>query len=781
MAYVKVPASGPVDAEIAIVGEAPGREEELTGQPFVGASGRLLTTLLHSAGINRTECRILNVCPYRPPANDIKKFFYGKKEAGLLGIEPLHGRYPKPEIEEGLQELFAALQTMPKLRCVIALGDTALWALTGHNGIGSWRGSIITESASGGLLPAPVIPTYHPAGILRMVSWKVIAIHDLKRAAGVATGVISPTPPTRDFVLSPSASDVHAFLSEIEDRLLVEDAVPLAVDIETYGNYVDCVGIATSPTRAICIPFFTLLQPEGYYLEEEEVSIIEHLKHVLTHPRAYIIGQNWNYDVQFFIRFFGFYPRPAFDTMLAHHLLYPGTTKSLDYLASLYCDWYCQWKGEREDAATRWEYNAKDCVWTFAIWEKLEPAIEAAGMDKQWHFQMRRLWSAVLEMELRGVRVDTAAKSALTADLLERQEQIAADITTMVGYPLNSKSPKQMSDLFYNQLGLPPIRHRKTGRPTLNAEALEKLAAKEPAIRPLTDAIVRQRSLGVFLSTYAMASLDTDGRIRTSFNLAGTETFRFASSQTAFRNGGNLQNVPIGDEYFPNIRKLFIPDPGYVIADCDLDRADAQVVAWEAEDEELKQMFRENVDIHTENAKVLGVSRKLAKMAVHAINYGVGPRTMAAGLGVTVKQAEFFRARWFAAHPRIKDWHRRVEMQLQTNATIYNAFGYRRIFFDRIEGLLPQALAWVPQSTVACVINRCLVNIREQVPEVELLLQVHDSLVMQLPYAKHRPLLRRVREAMQVTVPYPDPLVIQTSCAVSEKSWGDVVAFDWSK
>jgi len=254
----------------------------------------------------------------------------------------------------------------------------------------------------------------------------------------------------------------------------------------------------------------------------------------------------------------------------------------------------------------------------------------------------------------------------------------------------------------------------------------------------------------------------------------------------------------------PNVKDLFIPDPGYIIADIDLDRADLQVVVWEAGDEELKSLLRRGIDMHIVNAMLLegqplppedelieghpqykehkarcGSNRARAKMMCHAMNYGVGARTMARGLGITVKRAEYYRNRWFSAHPSIKRWHERVEESLMNTRSVSNKFGYRRFYFDRIAGLLPEALAWIPQSTVANITNQGIVNLTTHLPTVHVLLQVHDSIVLQYPRNLHPTILPRIREQVLITVPYDDPLVIPVGIKVSEKSWGDCKAVPW--
>ncbi|MGW8178696.1 MAG: DNA polymerase, partial [bacterium] len=229
----------------------------------------------------------------------------------------------------------------------------------------------------------------------------------------------------------------------------------------------------------------------------------------------------------------------------------------------------------------------------------------------------------------------------------------------------------------------------------------------------------------------------------------------------------------------PNVRKLFIPDPGYTICDCDLDRADLQVVVWEADDAELKSMLREGVDIHTENAKVVGFSRSMAKRFIHGTNYGGSARTMARNCGITVHNSERAQSRWFGAHPGIERWHRRTEAMLQRARSVHNRFGYRRFYFDRIEALLPEALAWVPQSTVAIVTNKGIINLDSNLPEVQVLLQVHDSIVFQVKTHFLPQILPAIREQLLITIPYEDPLIIPVGLKTSTLSWGDCKERSW--
>lgn len=438
---------------------------------------------------------------------------------------------------------------------------------------------------------------------------------------------------------------------------------------------------------------------------------------------------------------------------------------------------------KHETEEDRWAYNCSDAVYTRECGEVEIEALAKLGLTKVDEFQQRLLYP-VLEAMNRGVLVSIETKSAFAMELQEEMMKREQWFQDVLGHEFNPRSPLQMTSLFYEDLGQQKIftRAKKgvAGHLTCDDKALETLRSREPLLIPLIKNIQEYRSLGVFLSTFVLARLDEDYRMRCSYNLCGTETFRFSSSKNPFDRGTNLQNIPKGDDHddpnrlsLPNVRKLFIPDPGFTFFDMDLDRADLQVVVWEAGDGELKSILREGVDMHTENAKLLGISRQMAKVWVHGTNYGGGPRTMAIHCGITVHQAERMRTRWFEAHPGIRAWHGRTESQLSSKRYVENRFGYRRHYFDRIEGLLPEALAWIPQSTVACVINRVWMNLYDFLKPVWVLLQVHDSLAGEFPTHRKAELLPKMKELSRITIPYDDPLVIPTGIKTSEKSWGD--------
>lgn len=252
----------------------------------------------------------------------------------------------------------------------------------------------------------------------------------------------------------------------------------------------------------------------------------------------------------------------------------------------------------------------------------------------------------------------------------------------------------------------------------------------------------------------------------------------------------------------PNVRKLFIPDPDYVMYEADLKGADAQVVAWEMEDEDLKTAFRAGIDIHVHNAEdmwgteftKLGKGthaydhkRQECKHTVHGIHYGCTPRTTAIQRGWLVSEAERFHRRWLSLHPGVQRYHDRVRNCLSEDRTIRNAFGYRRVFFDRIDACFTEALAWIPQSTVALITFKGALQLeRRYWPEQQslgyfpdprnpegILLQTHDSINPQF-HRERIPPLEEIKKTLEVELPYPDPLTIPWDLKRTTKSWGEM-------
>jgi DNA polymerase-1 len=234
----------------------------------------------------------------------------------------------------------------------------------------------------------------------------------------------------------------------------------------------------------------------------------------------------------------------------------------------------------------------------------------------------------------------------------------------------------------------------------------------------------------------------------------------------------------------PVLRRLIIPDPGMTLLDLDLSAADAQVVAWASGDTLLKQQLRSGTDLYMEEetglwAECSHIPRGRRKNCVHSANYGASYRTIGDKYIGNRNVARRWLNRWFALHPSIRAWQRATEFSLNSNRTVTNPWGFRRIYTDRLDYLLPQALAWIGQSTVAITINKILLRVdhaheHDNLP-IQVLLQDHDNLVMQCPTNQLNEAVPRLLELAKVPIPFPnDPLVISASLKVSQKSWADV-------
>lgn len=784
----KVPSEGPKDARILIVGDAPSKTEESGLRPFIGHGGIELTRMLQEVGILRSECFLTNVCKYRPPWTDLDNWIYTSKNAPA-GSVPLGPHWVDPRLAAGREELWEEIQ-MIQPNVILALGNVPLEVLCGVTSVSKWRGSCLLSQPIGGR-QYKVLPTYHPSDILKQWAWRWIAVHDLRRLKKEALSGPQLTPRQEQYIVRPDFQTTMECLDKLPLRTSF-----VSVDIETSRRQIDCISLAWSEWEAICIPLRQRHAPFSYWTEEEELQIILKLREKLT--KLPVVGQNWAYDQQYIARQWGFLAPLKMDTMLMHHVHFAGLPKSLDFLASLYCENYTYWKDENKEAdehtpeEVRWVYNCKDTTYTYEIAKTLWKVKLSMGLKRTKYGTpdeiQHKLFPPVLEAMLRGVQINEAARPKLIFSLTEMEGERQRWLNSVLGKPLNPRSPKQLQGLFYDELQCKVHTNRKTRRPTTDADALDKIAASDPILRPICSAINQIRQLSNFRSVVAQP-LDHDGRIRCSYNIAGTETYRFSSAQDAFGFGTNLQNISSGNELnqdfpLPNLRKLFIPDRGYTMGDFDAAQADARVVAWEAQDIPLMELFADpSRDLHNENTAVIYGSckgkndphRQDAKTGVHLTNYGGTPPVLAQALGITIHEAERFQARWFSAHPAIREWHNRILSELQSRRYVENAFGYRRFYFDRIEGVLKEALAWIPQSTVAIAVNLGILQVIERLRQfdVQFLLQVHDSAVFQWPTWRHHQIFPAIQANMQVAIPYPTPLVLPIGGKFSEVSWGD--------
>lgn len=344
-------------AKIAIVGEAPGESEDAHGTPFVGASGQELTRMLADAGIVREDCYLTNVFLDRPKGNDLKEFCGGRNEAKTLypfkrpELAKAYPNYPWPNLYnfdpidtgkylrvEYLSELGRLQEELGQIRpnIVIALGNTACWAMLGSRGISKIRGTATESSLVRGL---KVLPTYHPAAILRTWDLRPIAVADLMKAGREAQfpEIIRPE---REVWIEPELADIVRFKAEHLDG-----AGDITYDVETEKGQITCIGFSPHKSLALVIPFVDKRREGNSYwpTAAEEVQAWKLVREIMQSPVPKI-AQNGVYDIQYIWRAHGISPvNCSDDTMLMHHALLPEAEKGLGFLGSVYTN-EASWK-----------------------------------------------------------------------------------------------------------------------------------------------------------------------------------------------------------------------------------------------------------------------------------------------------------------------------------------------------------------------------------------------------------------------------------------------------
>lgn len=578
--------SGPKDAEIVIVGEAWGAEEAATGKPLLGSSGTEFDRMLAEAGLDRTKCLVTSVIASRPASGETWRFLHSKEE----GQPRVGGISPRPELVSEVRRLYAQIHSHPR-RLVIALGNYALWALTNEAGsavlrqsngrpiakeiapyvpdsIMSWRGSMwyMLEDRFATVpkySKTPLLPIIHPTTILKAWDTRAVTVHDLKARVPMAlkgdwrhrNPPVFLAPPT----FEQCCNRLKLWIGNADRGTIIE----LAEDIETARGFITCLGLADSVNFAMSIPFIRKDGSGGFvswWTIEQETEIVRLLRILNSHPNVRIVGQNFIYDTQYIQFWMAVIPKLDFDTMLAQNVMFPGTPKALDYLSSLFCKYHWYWKedhkewnlsGTIEDLLV---YNCWDNVRTFEIAQSQRAVLKQIGMEPQMAFKMR-VNDLCLRMMNRGILVDRTKRSSMLMELNTALQDTYRELEQIIPQEMVSpdnktpwyRSSKQQNYLFYDALGFRTIQNRKTGNPTVGKEALMELKKRHPEFSGLFNRLDVAGSVAN-TATVIQSPIDSDFRMRCSYNPGGTETHRLSSSKSAFGTGTNLQNLSKGEE-----------------------------------------------------------------------------------------------------------------------------------------------------------------------------------------------------------------------------------------
>jgi DNA polymerase I len=424
-----------------------------------------------------------------------------------------------------------------------------------------------------------------------------------------------------------------------------------------------------------------------------------------------------------------------------------------------------------------WLYNGLDACVTAEVRDVLIPQLDKLSADTYW-FE-RDLQGPILDMRLRGVRVDLKRREEVLSEYESRVRRVSATLDEIIasgitdGESINWRSPQQLSRLLYEILRLPSVvRH---GRVTVNRNALEKLQEHFFA-QPIIAHILFLRDLAKKIDVLK-TEVDPDGRVRTSYNIAGTTTGRLSSSLSDFGTGGNLQNI---EEL---LREIFISDPGMKFAYIDLEQAESRLVGaieWNLFHDGTYLDACESGDLHTTVCRLAWGDklkwtgnikadrdlaeqpfyrqhsyRHMAKVLGHGTNYNGQPFTMAAHTKLEQKYISDFQLVYFRAFPAHKRWHAAVEETLRRDGFLVSLSGRRRWFFGRRDdgSTIREAIAYDPQGSVGDILNRGMLQVW-RTRQVQVLLQVHDAILIQYPEEKEDEIV----PAMCKSILFPVPL-----------------------
>jgi DNA polymerase-1 len=552
------------------------------------------------------------------------------------------------------------------------------------------------------------------------------------------------------------------------DRWIAEATAQGYVAIDTETDCIDCivarlagVSLATAPNRACYIP----VGHSGADLYSDAPSqlpmelVLDRLKPMLEDPAVIKIGHNFKYDWVMFAKA-GIDVAPVDDTMVMSFDLDAGRSfgHGLNELAKVHFDHECiPYKqlcgsGAKQitfdkvplDAAT--EYAAEDADITLRLWLRLKPRLASENVSRVYERVDRPLVPVIARMERRGVKVDRDYLSRLSAEFGRDIASLEEKIYEAACGPFTIGSPQQLGEVLYGRLGLKGGRKGKSGQYSTDVNELERLAAEGVDCARL---VLDWRQLTKLKSTYtdalqAQINLET-GRVHTSFSLTGAQTGRLSS------NDPNLQNIPIRTEIGRKIRDAFIAEPGYKLLSADYSQIELRLAAHMADVPQLKEAFRQGVDIHSLTAeelfgKVDRDTRNQATTINVAILYGSSAWGIAGRLGVPKEEGKAIIDRYYERFPGIRAFTHSTLAFAREHGFTTTLFGRKTHFEPNIRSSNPSIRAGAEraainapiQGTSADLIKRAMARMDEALAEagladVRMLLQVHDELVFEVP------------------------------------------------
>jgi DNA polymerase-1 len=400
--------------------------------------------------------------------------------------------------------------------------------------------------------------------------------------------------------------------------------------------------------------------------------------------------------------------------------------------------------------------------------------LRSEGLQDVYYKIEMPLIEVLASMELKGIKTDRDALRSLSQDVAEQMKETEERIYRLAGTRFNINSPRQLSEILFDRLGLKPLKKTKTGYST-DMSVLQELAR----VHELPKELLVWRGLSKMRSTYLdalqrMINPET-GRIHTTFNQTATSTGRLSSSEP------NLQNIPIKGEWGERIRRVFIADRGYILLSADYSQIELRILAHLSDDEKLKRAFIEERDIHSETAMELFSLqeneltqdiRRLAKTVNFGIVYGISPFGLSEATGTSLEDARQFIERYFETYPGVKAYADRIIEETQRLGYVKTLFGRKRQIPElhspvASERSLGERLAinTPVQGTAADIIKMAMINIyrriRSEGLRSSLILQIHDELLFEVHEEEISYMKEMVRREMESVVELSVPLKVE--------------------
>ena len=753
---------GPLNAQIAIIGEGPGETETRSGVPFVGGSGKLLFEALRKFNINRANAYVTNV---------VKRQISLSRKGGEKHV--VH----RDELERWTGLLKWELAQLPNVRIIFLLGNYALEALTGNTGITNWRGSVLDAILPNGKKGQLVI-TINPAFAMRELKMEPIFHMDCTKLDMVRRGTFEVH--KVEALINPSADEARRFIRDIKKA-----QKPFSYDIEVINMETACHGLANDPHVAMCINLRT--GHEHRFTLTEEADILLDLQDLLdaameaqqkrmdeliapkrarrvTHTSGeglQLIAQNGDFDAYWSRLHDYLCVTVGFDTLLAHHTLYPQLPHSLAFLTSQYTTHpYYKDEGkfwrEGGDIDQFWRYNCTDDAITVAVARRLKRELAEQGLEHFFYSHVMRAQPHLVSATVHGVAIDLKAKARITEQVREdvallEQEfyRLAQDATKERDYYPNPNSWQQLQVLFFDKLKL-----QGRGRSTDDANRTRMIESPgtSAVAKEMLTALGRFKEENKFLGTYAESKVGSDGRFRCDYKQYGTQSApgRLSSTKLLDGQGGNMQNQP------GRARGMYIADAGMVFVYFDLAQAEARVVGWRARIERWKEQFEQArvdgvYDAHRALASEMfkvpydqvpkedwnedgtPTIRYIAKRCRHGLNYRMEKWKLAEVTGLPYHEAARAFALYHSATPELRVWWDKTVSDFRKTKTMYNALGRRFRVIQRMDEDVEKSLiAFYPQSTIGDKITQVWYQSEEDdewPDDARVCIDVHDNLV----------------------------------------------------